>query len=337
MLPELVQGQSRGWSKGLFTLPSLWPKHKRGLQIILMWNQIISLSRASEKSDGDASRCLSSAVNAALWFSSLGLMRAKQLLVNELASLLWPLTLLCTPEPTRSLAGGIWGERKVWPIALAWSHRKRSLSPPGSATPPLPPFSLWYKQRKSVKEKKPLSQDSSHSADSIIQRYPLQQHVFLRSQVHTEEEKKENIAYILQTAGYEVDCWLCVATLKKNYTTGLTDIIPLIFFNINFNTRLCFYFFFHSVLKADVIFLGMANSKRQSLMSRFFLLCNSAHNICRLLNSLTTDVETMTYVAPITLTRHLSSYLYQRWSVRTQSYSVGEKNIDFSVLISTIH
>ncbi len=57
-----------------------------------------------------------------------------------------------------------------------------------------------------MKEKKPLSQDSSHSADSIIQRYPLQQHVFLRSQVHTGEEKKENIAYILQTAGYKLDC-----------------------------------------------------------------------------------------------------------------------------------
>lgn len=38
-------------------------------------------------------------------------MRAEQLLVNELAS---PpgLPFFCTPEPTRSLAGGIWGERK---------------------------------------------------------------------------------------------------------------------------------------------------------------------------------------------------------------------------------
>lgn len=82
-----------------------------------------------------------------------------------------------------------------------------------------------------MKEKKPLSQDSSHSADSIIQRYPLQQHVFLRSQVHTGEEKKENIAYILQTVGYEVDCWLCVAIVKKNYTSGLTDINILVNFS----------------------------------------------------------------------------------------------------------
>lgn len=81
-----------------------------------------------------------------------------------------------------------------------------------------------------MKEKKPLSQDSSHSADSIIQRYLLQQHVFLRSQVHTGEEKKENIAYILQTAGCEADCWLCVAIVKKNYTNGLTDINVLLNF-----------------------------------------------------------------------------------------------------------
>lgn len=68
-------------------------------------------------------------------------MRAKQLLVNELASLLGQ-PLFCTPEPTRSLAGGILGERKVWPIALAWSHRNHSLSPPGSGTPEPPPFFL---------------------------------------------------------------------------------------------------------------------------------------------------------------------------------------------------
>ena len=158
-------------------------------------------------------------------------MRTKQLLVNELAFLPGP-PLFCSPEPTRSLAGGIWGERKVWPKALARSHRKRSLSPPGSATPPLTPSSLWYKQRKSVKEKKPLNQDSSNRADSIIQRYPLQQHVFLRSQVHTEEEKKENIAYILQTAGYEIDCWLCVAVLHNNYTMGSKDIILLNFLTL---------------------------------------------------------------------------------------------------------
>lgn len=150
-------------------------------------------------------------------------MRAKQLLVNELASLLG-LPLFCTPEPTRSLAGGIWGERKVWPIALAWSHRKHSLSPLGSATLPFSPSSLCYKQKKSVKEKKPLSQDSSHSADSIIQRYLLQQHVFLRSQVHTGEEKKENIAYMLQTAGYEADCWLC-GHCKKRITPLVWQIL----------------------------------------------------------------------------------------------------------------
>lgn len=146
-------------------------------------------------------------------------MRAKQLLVNELASPLG-LPLFCTPELTRSLAGGIWGERKVWPIALAWSHRKHSLSPLGSATLALPSLLSMLQ----AKERKPLSQDSSHSADSIIQRYPLQQHVFLRSQVHAGEEKKENIAYILQTAGYEAYCWLCVATVKRNYSTGLTAI-----------------------------------------------------------------------------------------------------------------
>lgn len=171
-------------------------------------------------------------------------MRAKQLLVNELASPLG-LPLFCTPEPTRSLAGGIWGERKVWPIALARSHRKHSLSPPGSSRflhpTPYPP-SLRYKQRKSETEKKPLSQDSSHSADSIIQRYPLQQHVFLRSHVHTGEGKKENIAYILQTAGHEVDCCLCVAIVKKNYTTGLTDIKILLSF-LTFHRDCVFIFF----------------------------------------------------------------------------------------------
>lgn len=58
-----------------------------------------------------------------------------------------------------------------------------------------------------MKGKKPLSQDSSHSADSIIQiLYPLQQHGFLKRQVYTGEEKKENIAYSLQTAGNELDC-----------------------------------------------------------------------------------------------------------------------------------
>lgn len=104
-----------------------------------------------------------------------------------------------------------------------------------------------------MKEKKPLSQDSSHSADSIIQRYPLQQHVFLRSQVHT-GEKKENIAYIPQTAGYEVDCWLCVAIVKKNYTAGLTDFnVPLNFLTLTL-TQDFFFFLLPCVLKADVIF-----------------------------------------------------------------------------------
>jgi len=180
-------------------------------------------------------------------------MRAKQLLVNELACLLCT-PLFCTPEPTRSLAGGIWGEKKVWPRAFAWSHRKRSLSL--AATPSFTSSSLWHKQRKSVKEKRPLSQDSSNSADSIIQRYPLQQHVFLRSQVHTEEEKKDNIAYILQTAGYGVGCWLYVAFLKDNYNTGLTDIV-LLFLNINFTLKLCFYLcIFHFFCLKLMSFLG---------------------------------------------------------------------------------
>lgn len=91
---------------------------------------------------------------------------------------------------------------------------------------------------------------------------------------------------------------------------------------LNFNWSLCFYFFPLCVLKADVIFWPWLTAYDSHLCRGLFLLCNSAHNICRLLNSLTTDVETMTYVALITLTWHLSLYLHQRWSV---SYSVGEK------------
>lgn len=170
-------------------------------------------------------------------------MRAKQLLVNELASLPGR-PLFCTPEPTRLLAGGILGERKVWPIALAWSHRRRSLSPPGSATPPPPFFSSF----KSVKEKKPLSQNSSHSADSIIQRYPLQQHVFLRSQVHAGEgREKKKILHISCKQQDMADCRFCVAIVKKNYTTCLTDI------NILWN----------SIALTWNLFWGMASSKRQ--------------------------------------------------------------------------
>lgn len=123
-------GQSRGWSKGPFKplMPlSLWPEHKRGLQIILMWNQIIfSVENQWEVWRG-RSRCLSSAVNTALWFSSPFWWERKQLLVNEPAS---PpaLPLFCAPGPTRSLAGWIWGERKVCPIVLAGSNRKRSVA-----------------------------------------------------------------------------------------------------------------------------------------------------------------------------------------------------------------
>lgn len=76
----------------------------------------------------------------------------------------------------------------------------------------------------SEKENKPLIQNPSHSADSIIQMYPLQQCAFLRSQIHAGVETKENIEYIQQTAGYQVDCWHCVDIVKKNYTIDLTDI-----------------------------------------------------------------------------------------------------------------
>lgn len=243
-------------------------------------------------------------------------MRAKQLLVNELASLLG-LPLFCTPEPTRSLAGGIWGERSV-AYSISLEPQETQLESSRFCHPIPSPSSLWYKQRKSVKEKKPLSQDSSHSADSIIQRYPLQQHVFLRSQVHTGEEEKENIAYILQTAGYEVDCWLCVAIVKR---------ITLLVWQININIFLNFftltltegYFcFFRFVCWELMSCLGMANSKRQSLV------CNSAHNICRLLSSWT-NAETITYVAQNALTWHLGSYLYCEWSLRAQRYSSWEK------------
>lgn len=152
-------------------------------------------------------------------------MRAKQLLVNELAFLLGPAIILHSWADKVACWGDLgWKKSVAYSISLEpqETQLESSLPPPHSL---LPRSSLWYKQRKSVKEKKPLSQDSSNSADSIIQRYPLQQHVFLRSQVHTEEGKKENIAYIPQTAGYEVDRWLCVAILKKRITLLLWQIL----------------------------------------------------------------------------------------------------------------
>lgn len=96
------RGQSRGWSKGPFkplTPLSLWPEHKRGLQIILMCNQIIfSVKNQCQVWRGRSWR-LSTAVKATLWFPLL-FCREKQeeeknthtqLLVNELASLPSPL------------------------------------------------------------------------------------------------------------------------------------------------------------------------------------------------------------------------------------------------------
>lgn len=53
-------------------------------------------------------------------------MRIEQLLVNELASSPG-LPLFCTPEPTRSLAGGIWGERKGMVFSISAELRETQL------------------------------------------------------------------------------------------------------------------------------------------------------------------------------------------------------------------
>ena len=205
---------------------------------------------------------------------------------------------------------------------------------------PYPP-SLRYKQRKPETEKKPLSQDSSHSADSIIQRYPLQQHVFLRSHVHRGEGKKENIAYIPQTAGHEVDCCLCVAIVKKNYTTGLTDINILLNF-LTFHQD-CVFIFFPAVLCVEswCHFLGMANSKPAvTYVEGFFLLCNSAHNICGILNSPTTDVENYDLCGTEYAATKISVHIYIRdnqWQPRLIMFWGRKAHWFFYFLISSIY
>lgn len=186
-------------------------------------------------------------------------MRTKQLLVNELASLRG-LAIILHSRADKVTCWGDLGWNKSMAYSICWEPQETQLE---STRFCHSPFWLWYKQRKSAREKKPLSQDSSHSADSIIQRYPLQQRVFLRSQVHTGEEKEKNIANILQTAGYGVDRWLCVAIVKKR--NSLPWQILTFFWFLRLSLMAVFLFCPLGAMKVDVIFWAWLTAKDSRL------------------------------------------------------------------------
>lgn len=225
-------------------------------------------------------------------------MRAKQLLVNELPS---PpsLPLFCTPEPTRSLAGGIWGERKVWPIALAWSRRKHSLSPPGSATKTSTLLSMA--QAKEVCEGKETlksrlfppcwfyNPETSFTTACILK----------ESCPHGGGDERKYCIYLGNNRVWSALLTMSGDCKKKCY---LLDRYQHSFEFQNFDSVVCTYLLFLlCALKVDVIFRLTRLTANNSHMGQvlflfvFFLSCNSAPIICRWFNFLITDVETMTW------------------------------------------
>lgn len=209
------RGQSRGWSKGPFkplTPLSLWPGHKRGLQIILMCNQIIfSVENQWEVWRGRSWR-LSTAVNTALCFPSLFWWEQNE--KKNTAACKWASIAACSAIIPRSWGrqgcslGGYSGWKKSTSYSISCERQETQLE-----SLQVSPRHLWPSRFQWRELKKREGEETLKSWLFPQRRFRNPEISFTKACVHMGDDRKENIANI--SCGQRGVNWLCEPIVRK--------------------------------------------------------------------------------------------------------------------------